>query len=328
MRTHKKSADNKNIRTATERKEEMVQRGWAYGKAVLTKCSEASRGKRRSVQAALAAAALLPAALSMSTLSGCAWLQWASNEAPPIEATASSSQKAASKPANDPAQDRAATQGGAAEKARLEEASVHDAPSDKENEEARHCGPSGVIGLGADARSEFGAFDAARLRAPLVLPDMKDAPTRVLDQSIRVRFHAKALEAGAPANVPPLRAMVLVDPKRISAVFTGLGVVVWRIDYTQAGLRESRHPKLDEKVDASRMLRDFMYVLWPAESVRAVLPADAVLAEETSADSRRRTIEVNGKTVLRVVTTKIGERSRTTVVNDLEGYTLSIESVD
>ena len=102
MRTYKKSDDNKNIRAATERMEEMVQRGWAYGRAVLTKCSEASRGKRRPVQAALAAAALLPAAFHEYAF-GCARLQWRATR-PADRGDDELFSKAAIQAANDPAQ--------------------------------------------------------------------------------------------------------------------------------------------------------------------------------------------------------------------------------
>lgn len=177
------------------------------------------------------------------------------------------------------------------------------------------------------AQAPSATHEPARLRAPLALPSLADAPTLTLEQSIRVRFHEKALAAGAPESVPPLRAMVLVDPRRISAVFTALGLVVWRIDYTEEGLRETRHPKLSEKVEASRMLRDFMFVLWPEESIRRVLPSYARFSSARSAASCRRTLTLDEKPALRAVTTEIDGRSRTTLVNDLEGYTLTIESI-
>ena len=177
------------------------------------------------------------------------------------------------------------------------------------------------------AQAPSATHEPARLRAPLALPSLADAPTLTLEQSIRVRFHEKALAAGAPESVPPLRAMVLVDPRRISAVFTALGLVVWRIDYTEEGLRETRHPKLSEKVEASRMLRDFMFVLWPEESIRRVLPSYARFSSARSVTSCRRTLTLDEKPALRAVTTEIDGRSRTTLVNDLEGYTLTIESI-
>ena len=239
----------------------------------------------------------------LASLPGCTMLEWAANEAPPIDAGSSAKQtsvKQAVKPASKEAE--AASQRSSADEA---ESNPHESAS-----------------------SASAAARVQDFRAPLKLPDFADAPTLTLDQSIRVRFHEKALRAGAPKSVPPLRAMVLIDPRRISAVFTAMGLVVWRIDYTAAGLRETRHPKLDQKVEAARMLRDLMFVLWPLESVRAVLPKDAALTEETSAELRRRTLTVANQPAMRVLTTKMDGRSRTTLVNDLEGYTLSIESID
>ena len=257
----------------------------------------ASRSSASSFQtfrrARLRAPMLLISIGVLAALPGCSMLEWATNEAPPIDAGASVKQTKSTSQRSS---------AGQAESKTLERAS--------------------------SASRASAASHAQDFRAPLQLPDLADAPTLTLDQSIRVRFHEKALRAGAPKSVPPLRAMVLVDPRRISAVFTAMGLVVWRIDYTAAGLKETRHPKLDPKVEAARMLRDLMFVLWPLESVRAVLPKDAALVEDTSSELRRRTLTVANQPVMRVLTTKMEGRSRTTLVNNLEGYTLSIESID
>lgn len=160
---------------------------------------------------------------------------------------------------------------------------------------------------------------------PVRLMPLAEAPTLTLDQLIQVRFLKKALDEGAPASVPPLRAMVLIDETRIAAVITAMGLTVWRFVYSAAGIAESRAPQLDGRIDAEHFLRDLMFVLWPLESVKRAYPEGCVLENERGA-SRTRTLEIAGRLMLRAVVTKENGRFVATITNDAEGYALSIAS--
>lgn len=166
-------------------------------------------------------------------------------------------------------------------------------------------------------------------QAPRVVPvrlmPLSEAPTLTLDQLIQVRFLQRALDEGAPASVPPLRAMVLIDQKRIAAVITAMGLTVWRFSYTNAGVSESRSPQLDGRIDAAHFLRDLMFVLWPLESVRRAYPEGTVSEAERSG-TRTRTLVIAGRVMLRAVVTKAHGRFLATITNEAESYSLAIAS--
>ncbi len=176
---------------------------------------------------------------------------------------------------------------------------------------------------------------------PRIVPRLEDAPERLLDQQLRVRFSPEALKAGAPSDVPTLRAMVLLDTTRLSAVVTAMGLTVWRVDFTKEGLTETRHALLDNRLDAPKFVRDFALAYWPVESLRSTLPErcrlDADFRQSAAGTDETRTLVCGGAPLLRVVTTTNaapnaaglvpeGTLSRTSIENRAEGYRIDIES--
>lgn len=176
---------------------------------------------------------------------------------------------------------------------------------------------------------------------PRIVPRLEDAPERLLDQQLRVRFSPEALKAGAPSDVPTLRAMVLLDTTRLSAVVTAMGLTVWRVDFTKEGLTETRHALLDDHLDAPKFVRDFALAYWPVESLRATLPErcrlDADFRQSAAGTDETRTLVCGGAALLRIVTTTNaapnaaglvpeGTLSRTSIDNRAEGYRIEIES--
>lgn len=176
---------------------------------------------------------------------------------------------------------------------------------------------------------------------PRIVPRLEDAPERLLDQQMRVRFSPEALKAGAPSDVPTLRAMVLLDTTRLSAVVTAMGLTVWRVDFTKEGLTETRHALLDNHLDAPKFVRDFALAYWPVESLRATLPErcrlDADFRQSAAGTDETRTLVCGGAPLFRVVTTTNAEPnaaglvpegtlSRTSIENRAEGYRIDIES--
>lgn len=163
---------------------------------------------------------------------------------------------------------------------------------------------------------------------PVFLPDAAEAPRMTLDQQIRVVFSAEAAAQGAPASVPPLRAMVVLAPGSADAAFTALGMTVWRLSWDGKEITESRSPRLDERVSAEKFLRDLAFTLWPMESVRSALPAGYELRRTGGQGSETRQLLMNGAEALRAVRTESsgGSHELITLTNRAEGYTLFIES--
>lgn len=162
--------------------------------------------------------------------------------------------------------------------------------------------------------------------APVFMPDLADAPRLTLDQQLRIRFHEKARRAGAPKSVPVLRALVLADPRRLRAAFTAMGMNVWAISWDGRRIEESRSPRLPEEVKAERFLRDFAFALWPEESVRRSIPADADLVVLNRGGTEIRALIRNQASVLRAVRTTSQGRELITITNAPEGYTIDIET--
>lgn len=159
------------------------------------------------------------------------------------------------------------------------------------------------------------------------LPALSLAPSMTLEQQISVRFLEKARAAGAPAALPALRAMVLASPDRLLAVFSAMGLTVWRLEASPAGIKEWRSDKMGAELQAKNFLRDFMFVFWSAAALRAALAPKAALAEDEAPGRRERVLTVDGRRAMRAVTTRRDNRAITTVENPLEGYVLTIETL-
>lgn len=162
--------------------------------------------------------------------------------------------------------------------------------------------------------------------APVFMPALADAPRLTLDQQLRIRFHEKARRAGAPKSVPVLRALVLSDPGSVRAAFTAMGMNVWAISWNGSRIEESRSPRLPEEVKAERFLRDLAFALWPEDSVRRSIPADADLVVLNRSGTEIRALIRNQAPVLRSVRTEAEGRELITITNAPEGYTIDIET--
>ena len=162
---------------------------------------------------------------------------------------------------------------------------------------------------------------------PVFLPSIDEAPKLSLDQQIVIRFSQTAAEHGAPKSVPPLRATVLTAPGSVQAVFSALGMTVWRITWDGNTITEARSPRLDAHVEAQRLLRDLAFTLWPAGSVRKAVPEGYVFSCRLRGTTEIRELSLDGATLLSAHITQMGGRSIITIENAAEGYSLQIESL-
>lgn len=84
-------------------------------------------------------------------------------------------------------------------------------------------------------------------------------------------------------------------------------------------LQVTRHPRLPAEVDTDRMLRDLCLVFWPADAVRAALPAGWSWVETPDGQTLRQ-----GETVQ--LTVRRPTAQQVDIVNTAEGYRLLIDS--
>lgn len=75
-------------------------------------------------------------------------------------------------------------------------------------------------------------------------------------------------------------AMVQADAGAVRLVIHAQGQVALRLDWDGEQLTQKRMPWVPETLDGARVLSDLQLVFWPAEALRAQLPAGWTLDEE------------------------------------------------
>jgi hypothetical protein len=154
--------------------------------------------------------------------------------------------------------------------------------------------------------------------APLVeLPPLRLAPAALghelsLQQKLHFRFGAEQRE---------LDALLEVDAAEVRLAVQALGQTGVSLRWDGSELTQQRASWLPRAVRSDRVLDDLQFVLWPAEAIRAALPADWRLEEQAGA---RRLLR--GETVWLSASPLDPQRVR--LENFAEGYSLEIESAD
>lgn len=162
------------------------------------------------------------------------------------------------------------------------------------------------------------ACASTRMPAPLVqLPTLQLAPSALaeplqLQQRLQFRFGSHERE---------LDALLEADGKQVRLAVQAMGQTGVRMVWDGHTLEQTRAPWLPPQVRGERVLDDLQFALWPADAIRAKLPAGWSLVE---ADGGRR-LEQGGKAWL-VLEPLDGGRLR--LRNLAEGYELVIESLD
>ncbi|QNM99009.1 DUF3261 domain-containing protein [Chitinimonas koreensis] len=127
---------------------------------------------------------------------------------------------------------------------------------------------------------------------------------------------------GRPSGAQPIEALLEIDGESVRLAGFALGQRILTLAWDGRQLAVERHPRLPAEVDAARVLRDIELVYWPAERLRAALPAGWTL--EDGADGRR--LLADGVPVLTVSRTAAGAAATVVLENRREGYRLTIES--
>ena len=108
-------------------------------------------------------------------------------------------------------------------------------------------------------------------------------PPSAFGASVNVQQH---LTVDHDGRVDELDAALEIDPERVDMVGLVLGQRVLALHYDGKRLEIWRHPMMPQALRGEDVLEDLQLTLWPAEEIRAVLPADWRIEES----DRRRTI--------------------------------------
>ena len=162
------------------------------------------------------------------------------------------------------------------------------------------------------------ACASTRMPAPKVqLPTLQLAPSALpaplqLQQRLQFRFgsHERTLDA-----------LLEADHDEVRLAVQAMGQTGVRMVWDGTTLEQTRAPWLPPQVRGERVLDDLQFALWPAQAIRAALPAGWTLVEA----GRERRLEQAGKAWLLLEPLPDG---RVRLRNLAEGYELVIESLD
>jgi hypothetical protein len=152
-------------------------------------------------------------------------------------------------------------------------------------------------------------------RAAVPLPELRLAPAALgQDLSLQQQLH---FSFGQQQR--DLDALLEVDAQEVRLAVQALGQSGVRLSWDGERLQQQRAPWLPATVRGERVLADLQFTLWPAEAIRAALPAPWTLHED--GDVRR--LQRDGAVWLQVE--RQGE-GRYLLDNRADGYRLQIES--
>jgi uncharacterized protein YbdZ (MbtH family) len=147
------------------------------------------------------------------------------------------------------------------------------------------------------------------------LPPLQLAPA-ALDHPLALQ---QRLVFSYGARHSTMDALLEADSQEVRLAVQALGQTGVTLRWDGHTLEQQRAPWLPPQVRGERVLDDLQFALWPAEAVRAALPAGWTLVEE--GDERR--LEHEGRAWLVLVRR---DDTHQTLRNLAEGYALDIES--
>jgi hypothetical protein len=130
-----------------------------------------------------------------------------------------------------------------------------------------------------------GSAPAAAARAEV--PQLRLAPA-ALGRSLALQ---QRIAVQAPGHAQQLDVLLEADPTHVSLAVLAMGQVAARLDWDGVRLEESRVPWWPPQVAGSRILSDLQLTLWPADAIRAALPAGWALDEEGAVRTLRQGVE-------------------------------------
>lgn len=175
----------------------------------------------------------------------------------------------------------------------------------------RTCAFAGLVALTIGS-SAARAVEPARL-------GLKLAPAS-LGESISVQ---QTLRVERDGRTDYLDVALEIDPERVQMVGLAFGQRVLRLNYDGQTMQTWRHLLLPAQVRAEDILEDVQLTLWPAEAIRAALPAGWRIEE----DGLRRTLLLDDKPVMTIeYSSRIRWNGKVELTNLRYQYRLTIRS--
>lgn len=151
-------------------------------------------------------------------------------------------------------------------------------------------------------------------RWTLALPPASFGQTLSLQQRVTVERAGRS---------DTLDAVLDITPEQLTLVGLALGQRVLTLGYDGSKFNETRHPMLPDNVRGADILSDIELALWPAEAIRAALPAGWSLADDTT----ERVLSQHGRIVASIrYTANPRWQGRIELNNQQYGYRLTILS--
>lgn len=158
---------------------------------------------------------------------------------------------------------------------------------------------------------------------PPAAPPGRDAPVlRLAPQALgRPLSLQQQLSVTAGEQTHRIEVLLEADPAAVRLALVSLGQTAARLEWDGQALKETRASWLPAVVSSERILSDLQLVLWPADAIRAVLPAGWTLA----ADPQERVLAQHGEAVVRI---RYPSPTRAELSQLREAYSLRVDSRD
>lgn len=166
---------------------------------------------------------------------------------------------------------------------------------------------------------------AAPTEPPPAAPRVKLPPLRLPPSALGTASYAYSQRLSVTRlDRPQARAQQVdlqlqLDASGLLLAGFALGQRVLLMQWDGEQLQVTRHPRLPAEVDTDRMLRDLCLVFWPADAVRAALPADWAWVETAEGQVLRQGDAVH-------LTVRRPTPQQVDLLNTAEGYRLLIDS--
>jgi hypothetical protein len=141
--------------------------------------------------------------------------------------------------------------------------------------------------------SACGSLQQAAKPAPPVRLGLKLAPA-TLGQSLSLQQHLIVEREG---RTDELDTALEIDADRLTLVGLAFGQRVMTLQYDGKELKTWRHFMLPPQVRGEDVLEDLQLTLWPADALRAALPAGWNLQDTAEGAGQRRTLSFEGQPV-------------------------------
>ncbi|RKH14866.1 DUF3261 domain-containing protein [Corallococcus sp. CA053C] len=154
------------------------------------------------------------------------------------------------------------------------------------------------------------------------LPELRLKP-EALGATVSLTQRLVFAHEADPGGPRSLEALLEVDPALMQLAGFAMGQRILTLRWNGAALEEERDPRLPAQFQSGPVLRDVQLVYWPADAVRAALPAGWTLEDGPG----QRTLSKDGRewVTVRYDGTPRWE-GRTQLTNLSEHYQLTIDS--